>query len=199
MKRISTIVTPAAILPVSLNKVKEHCRITFDEDDQILEWYLESAVSNIEHHLQRKLITQTWKMFLDTWPTYFKILFGDLQSVTHIKYTDIDDSQETFSSDNYYVDTNSIPGRVLLKYGESWPDATLRVNNPIEIQFVTGYGDETTDIPFDIKNAILLLTQHFYENRENYLVSEFKNYSVTKIPMTADALLANYRIWDWVI
>jgi uncharacterized phiE125 gp8 family phage protein len=195
MRRVTRIVTAPATMPVTLDEVKAHGNISFSDDDTILAIYLSTAVAIAEKYLQRKIVTQTWKMWLDYWPPVIKVMFGDLQSVTSIKYTDINDVQVTVDSDTYDVDINSVPGRIRLKYGQSWPSAVLNATNPIEIQFVTGY----TTVPPDIKNAILLTTQHFYENRENYLISEIGNAAITEIPMTANALLADHRVWDWII
>lgn len=199
MRRVQKLITAPAALPVSVAEAKAHMGVTFSNDDTIIEIYLNSAIALCEQILQRKLITQTWAMFLDSWPTYIKVLFGDLQSVTHIKYTDTDDTQATFSSDYYTVDTSSVPGRVYLNNGESWPTATLRDATPIEVQFVTGYGDASTDIPSDIRGAILLTTAHFYENRENFLVSNLQSMTVEEIPWTASTLLSGHRVWDWII
>ncbi len=199
MRRVQKIVTPPASLPVTLAEVKEHMRVTFTDHDDLIGIYLNSSVALIEQILQRKLITQTWKMFLDSWPTSIKVLFGDLQSVTHIKYTDIDEAQETFAGTNYNVDINSVPGRVVLKDSVVWPTVTLNATNPIEIQFVSGYGDASTDIPPDIRGAILLTVAHFYETREHVLVSDIKLMTVEDIPWTTKTLLQNHRVWNWII
>jgi len=137
-------------------------------------------------------------MFLDYWPTQIKVLFGDLQSVTHVKYTDSDEVQATLLSSLYLTDTNSVPGRIILKDGENWPTDTLSEMNPIEVQFVTGYGATSAAIPADIRGAILLTVAHFYENREIYVVSRASTLGVSEIPWTAKALLNNHRVWDWI-
>jgi len=199
MRRVHTIVTAPATTPISVSEAKSHMNVTFSDDDTLIGIYVNSATALCEQILQRKLITQTWKMYLDHWPAYIKVLFGNLQSVTHIKYTDTDGDQETFSSDYYDVDTNSVPGRINLKYAQTWPSATLNATNPIEIQFVTGYGASSTDIPADIRNAILLTTAHFYENRENQIVSNVQSMTIEDIPWTSAALLANHRVWDWIV
>jgi len=199
MRRVAKLVTAAAKTPVTLAEVKAHCRVTFSDDDTALGIYLASAVATAEQFLQRKLITQTWKMFLDCWPSQITTLYGDLQSVTHVKYTDIDGTTATMSNTLYDVDINSVPGRIVLKYGQSWPSATLNSVNPIEVQFVTGYGAETANVPEDIRNALLILTAHFYENREQYLVSASGSFSVTEIPFSVKTLLSPYRVWEWIL
>lgn len=199
MRRVAKIVTAPTITPISVAEAKSHMGVTFSNDDTLIGIYVSSATRLCENFLQRKLITQTWKMWLDYWPSSIKVLFGDLQSVTHVKYTDDDESQETLSSSVYLVDVNSVPGRIILKKNQVWPSDTLSPMNPIEVQFVTGYGATAATVPDDIRNAVLLTTAHFYENRELYLVSKLQSLGVAEIPKTANALLQNYRVWDWIL
>jgi uncharacterized phiE125 gp8 family phage protein len=198
MRRVAAIVTPPATTAVSTSEVKAHCRVTTSDEDTLLAIYLDSATSHIEQILQRKLITQTWKMYLDYWPSQIETLFGNLQSVTHVKYTDIDGTTATLSSSLYTVDTVSVPGRIVLKNGQSWPSVTLNAVNPIEVQFVTGYGAAAA-VPQDVRNALLLTVGHLYENRENYVISERILPGVVEIPKTANALLQCHRVPRWCV
>ena len=135
------LVTAPSLYPVSLAEAKKHLRVTGTDDDALIYRYIGAAVLWVEQYLGRKLVTQTWKYYLDGFPSanYLPIPFGNLQSITHIKYTDTDGTQSTFSTDDYSTDTVSVPGRAVLDYGETWPSDTLQTNSPIEIQFVTGY------------------------------------------------------------
>lgn len=139
MKR--TIVTAPSYYPVCLDQVKKHLRIDHSNDEPFIQGLIAVATAKAEQLLRRRLITQTWKIFLDAWPSGDIVLpFGKLQSVTHVKYTDTAGDQTTWSTDEYNTDTNSDPGRITLEYGYSWPSAALHPQNPIEIQFVCGYG-----------------------------------------------------------
>jgi len=192
----TALVTAPAADPVSLAEVKTHLRVTGTDDDALITRLYAVAVASVEQTLCRKLITQTWKAYFDAWPdNQFIIPFGNLQSVTHIKYTDVDATQSTFSSSYCDVDTVSVPGRILLGYGDAWPTDTLTAVNPIEIQFVTGYGASSTNVPQDIRNAIMLLVGHYYENREMYLIGTIGN----KIPMSVEFLLNPHRVWEWCL
>jgi len=142
----TTLVTAPAYMPITLADVKAHLRVedAFTTDDSYIQSLIFQAVDEVESILNRKLITQTWKYFLDDWPDGDDIVlpYGKLQSVTHVYYTDSDGTQQTDfdENDEWTSDTDSDPGRVILKYGESWPSTTLAYENPIEIQFVCGYG-----------------------------------------------------------
>lgn len=197
IRRVEKIVTPPAAFPVTVDECKAQCRVEFVQDDAIFTRLISGCTFHIEEILQRKLITQTWKMWLDAWPEEIKILFGDLQSVTHVKYTDEDESQSTLDSADYLVDTDSVPGRILLANDTTWPTATLSTRNPIEIQFVTGYGDAASDIPQDIRDAILVTIADRYTYRETVVLNNKMN--VESLPFGIIDLLYPHRVWDWIV
>jgi uncharacterized phiE125 gp8 family phage protein len=195
-KRVQSLVLGPTETPVTLAEAKAQLRIEWVKDDTEITQKINAATLWAEQYLQRKLVTQTWKMFLDSWPAEIKILFGDLQSVTHVKYTDSDEAQSTLSSADYLVDTDSVPGRIVLKTNETWPTDTLSPKNPIEIQFVTGYGTASA-VPQDIKDAILIKISDIYTYRENYVLNNKMN--VEQLPQGTEALLYNHRVWDWIL
>ena len=122
--------------------------------------------------------------------------FPPLRSVTTIIYTDSDDADTTWDSDDYEVDTDSEPGRVILAYGETWPSTTLHPKNPIEVEYVAGYDDDgsspadyTVNIPEAIKNAIKLDIEMRYDRPNDAYMKVLQD--------TRDSLLAPYRIWSF--
>lgn len=65
----------------------------------------------------------------------------------------------------YNVDlSENSPGRVKLRSGRAWP--THRDFASFIVEFKAGYGDAATDVPDALKQAILQLLSHLYENRE---------------------------------
>jgi len=110
-----------------------------------------------------------------------------VSSVTHIKYYDDSDSATTYATSNYYVDTVSVPARIVLRNGSSWPTG-LRVANALEIRYIAGYG-ATTAVPYDIKSACLEYSAYLFEHRGDLL-----NGSRVLAPTSATQLLDPYRI-----
>lgn len=137
-----SIVTAPAYYPLVLDQAKEQLKVVGTDNDKEIQSLIPVVTDNVEQYLSRRLVTQTWKVWLDAWPSgdSIELPFGNLQSVTHVKYTETDTTENTWSTDYYSVDTDSEPGRVVLKYGQSWPTESLGPDNPIEIQFVCGYG-----------------------------------------------------------
>lgn len=168
---ITVIQTEPTVEPITTAEAKTHLRIEHSNHDTIIAGYIKAARLLIEARLHRVLVEQTWKAYYQGWPNkYFEIPYPPLQSVTHIKYTDTDDDVTTWSSDEYEVDTDSEPGRVLLAYNYTWPNASLHPKNPIEIQFVAGYDDDggspadyRANIPQNIKDAMKVQVEILYD------------------------------------
>jgi len=77
-----------------------------------------------------------------------------LQSITSCTVYDEDsNSTAVVVSSVFDVDTQSLPGRLSLQSGATWPVA-LRANNAIEIVYVAGYGDAAADVPADLRRAV---------------------------------------------
>jgi uncharacterized phiE125 gp8 family phage protein len=136
------LVTAPAAYPITLTEAKKQCEIGSETThDTYVKSLIIAATAKAEQFLHRRLVTQTWKNYLDVWPlgTSFKLPFGRLQSVSSIKYKDEDGNESTFSADDYIVDIQSEPGIIELGYQKSWPTGTLYPNNPIKIEFVCGY------------------------------------------------------------
>jgi uncharacterized phiE125 gp8 family phage protein len=155
-----------AVEPLSTAEAKDHLKITHSDDDTIIDSYVTAARLWCEAFIQRQLITATWELVLDAfWADAIPLPFPPLASVTSVQYIDTDGDSQTFSSDDYVVDTKSAPGRIYLAYNESWP-TTRQVREAVTITYVAGYGASGSDVPEEIRTAIRLLTAHYYEHRE---------------------------------
>ena len=211
--RLNIVATPS-IEPVTLEEVKDHLKETSTDNDSILTALIISARQSAEMFTGRAFITQTWQMFMnyfsrlnnssEWWdgvrerPISFLNKFSDdieipiapLQSIAHIKIYDDEDTAVTFDSSNYFVSfydgLYARNGRVTLREGSTWPTVD-RVADGIEIQFIAGYGDLTTDVPESIRQAIMQEVAFLFENRGECSVSSVNS-------ETAKSLLNPFRI-----
>ena len=117
---------------------------------------------------------------------------GPVQSVSSVTYLDSAGASQTLSP-SLYVLTGSgdRPWQVEQAYAAAWP-GTRGGPATVTARFVAGYAS-MADVPEQLRLAIMLLTSHFYENREPVNVGNI----VTPIPMTLDALIEPYRL-HWV-
>jgi uncharacterized phiE125 gp8 family phage protein len=164
------LVTAPATEPVSLDEAREHLRMLDDDvfDDVYIGALIKAARRDVEHFLQRALITQTWDLYLDELCGGQIILpYPPLQSVTSLSYKATDYGSTAVYTDwaatNYVVDTVSQPGRIALAYGIIWP-VIYREVQAVKVRFVAGYGDAES-VPEHIKQAILLKIGDLYEHR----------------------------------
>lgn len=144
--------------------MKEHLRVSVDDEDLLLDGYIAAAREWCEAYTGRALVTQTWDAWYACWPTddVFELPLPPLQSVTSVKYTLEGQAQATLSSSMYTVLTQVEPGRALLAYNQSWPSGSLAVGLPVVVRFVAGYGAA----PAAVKQAMRWLVGHMMENRE---------------------------------
>lgn len=186
--------------PVSLEELKDHCRVDLDDDDALLLSFGVMARESLEIETARQFLTATYVMALDMFPGGFMRQAGSwsywdgirvprppLQSVTSITYTDTAGATQTLATSVYGVDIYSEPGRIYLKPSQIWP-STYDVPNAVLITFVAGWTD-TTKMPQALKQAIKLWTADAYENRE---ASAEK--SLTEIPLGVRRLVWLNRI-----
>lgn len=194
---ITRLKTAPTAQPISLEQAKQHLNIVsgWTEDDDVIKSHIKTATKKVQQWLRRKLITQTWYSYYDNWPLtpYFVLPFGNLQSdpAVSIKYTDTDGGETAWDTDDYTVDTNSDPGRIVLAYNAAYPSVTLAPMNPIQIEFVCGYGDASTDVEEMILHGIKLRVDDLYNNRGDVLVGVSAQ-NLQAVP----ALLWPYRIHE---
>lgn len=169
------LVTPPTIEPVTLNEAKLALRVDIDDDDILIEFYISAARSWIEEVCRPRLamITQTWKYVADEFPSSdtLELKVCPLISVTSVTYTDENGVTSTIPSTDYVVDAINQPGRLRLKSTASWPSTTLQVVNGFAVNFTAGFGAAVAAVRPELRQAILLLVAHQYENREPIVVS----------------------------
>jgi uncharacterized phiE125 gp8 family phage protein len=165
------IITPPAIEPLTLAEAKAQCRVDIDEDNALLATLISVARDTCERIAWRAFLTQTIELWLDAWPASNSIALPrpPLQSVTKVEYYDTADAKSTLAGTVYSVDAISEPGRLWLKHDQAWPTTALREHNAVCVTYVAGWTNPV-DVPQSVRQAMLLLIGHWYENRESVLV-----------------------------
>jgi len=174
--------------PVSLSEVKAQLVIDGTADDALIAGFITDARQEIEDVTGLALVTQTWRLSLDHWPSgrgdwwdgvrqgaiadiyasgarawvsMPRYPLASIASVT-VFAEDGTDSAVTVA-DVFDVDTYQQPGRMALKRGQTWPIA-LRAINAIQIDYTAGYGNAAA-VPGPIKRAIRNMVAHMYSHR----------------------------------
>jgi uncharacterized phiE125 gp8 family phage protein len=180
-----------ATTPITLSEVKAQLRVEGPDDDVILTRIINVAVAytDAQGALGQAMITQTWAQWMGANPTQsIKLMLGPVQSVSAVKYYDVDGNLQTDSLSKYEVFGTGLTTTVQPKSGEKWPVAQDRAD-AIKIEFVVGYGDAPANVPDTVRHAMLLLVGHWYDNREVELIG-----SISKtLPFGYEPLLNIHR------
>lgn len=207
------LVTAPATEPITVAEAKAFLHVSSSAEDSLVTALIVAARRYVENYTKRALITQTWRLWLDQFPIeprtggemwdgvreepisfsyqakrFIEIPKAPVSAVSSISTFDDDDTETTYASSNYIVDTVSQLPRVVLKTGSTWP-VDLRPANAIKITFTAGYGAASA-VPDDIKQAMYLLIGHWFENRQAVLTGTIS----AEIEHSVQALLQPYRI-----
>jgi uncharacterized phiE125 gp8 family phage protein len=176
---------PAALLPT----VKDHCRVTFADDDNILKVYTSVAVAQLE-----KVWGFPMYAVSGVWLPEVPTLVADMpDGVPPYKLpTPITPASSFTSKDADGVD-NTAAFRLINKGQIELPNYLATVNGStfpagVEVALVGGYAAEA-DMPPEALGAVLQVTARLYEFRENV-----QSFSVNLMPMWLNDLLVG--LWQ---
>lgn len=149
--------------PVSLAQAQDQCSVDDAEFDMLLGIFIAAARKRAEHETGRALCTQTRELVLDAFPATCCLPGSPIQSLSSVKYIDSAGIEQTLAPEDYILDKDSEPGRLVPAYGKAWP-SIRSVPNAVRVRYVCGYG-VAADVPDDIKTWMLLAINTLFENR----------------------------------
>jgi uncharacterized phiE125 gp8 family phage protein len=160
-------VTAPATAPISLAEAKAQMRVEGGDEDSIIQRLIDAAVAfvDVQGVLGFAMITQTWAEWLGPNQSTVYLSLGPVQSVSSIKYYDIDGNLQTATLADFNI--FGTPNRITIapKTNKAWPITQTR-DDAIKIEYVIGYGSTSAAVPQTVRHALLMLVSHWYENRE---------------------------------
>lgn len=200
-------ILPPADYPITLQELKDHLRITHNDEDTVLQNTIYAATDAVEQYLNRKLITQVVAAWIDSMPPVswwsgtkqasirifqntpgwlIRLPLMPTQSVDEIRVWLENDNDEVVPTTVYRVDTVDVDlaARVALRETQFWP-FLLRNILSMRITYTVGYGDPE-DVPPLIKQGLLMWATKMYVNRGDCEQTRFK--------VDAPSVLQAYRV-----
>jgi uncharacterized phiE125 gp8 family phage protein len=164
-----------------------------DSNDAIIEAFIHAATAWVENASGRKLMQQTWTLWLDEFPAdlVIRLPFAPVSSVTHVKYTDQNGTVQTLSGPNYVTDLKSEPARLSPAYGLVWPTPRYSVPNTVEVKFVAGYGTTSASVPGALLTAAKMMVSHLYDNRGLVQIGG----AVSNVPHSIEDLINEHKFF----
>lgn len=157
---------PDADLPVAA--FRDHLQLGsgFADDgfqDAVLLPQLRAALSAVEARIGKALLEREFKLVVTAWRDLGRQVLpvAPVSSVDALTIVDLNETTETIPPAAFRLipdaHTPALEATAL-----SLP--IIPIGGTAEIEFTAGYGDWAT-VPGDLKQAVLLMATHFYENR----------------------------------
>jgi uncharacterized phiE125 gp8 family phage protein len=140
------LVTAPAVEPLTFADMQAQCRIDSDDEESIVESYIQAARVKVEDVTGRKLITQTWDVYYDAFHDPLLLPFGPLGTITSVKYQDGNNVQQTLASTIYEAAERNGRPIVRLKYNQTFP-TTIGHADDVVIRVSFGYGTAGSSVP----------------------------------------------------
>lgn len=169
---------------------RQHARVYITDEIALLDEYIEAATDYAESYQNRCLRTSTWQAVYDCFPDEFWLPNPPLQSAT-IQYLDSAGDTQTLATSIYTVDAISEPGRIALKYGQTWP-STLSQINAVTVTAIKGYTAASL-IPAKTRQAIRVLATHMFETREPIVAGSIANVPFSVLDLLDQDRFLGYR------
>lgn len=165
--------SPEVAEPVTVAEAKAHLRLDGSDDDTYIGNCITAARKWVEGQTKRAIMDQTYNYFIDCgWPYAQGGHRIDLPlnpvpaqtspSTVVITYVDTNGASQTLAQTQYQLVGRAHHSYIVPAYNVSWPSVRVQPD-AITVQFQAGDSD---NVPPELKQAILILTAHFYELRE---------------------------------
>lgn len=158
---------PLASLP--LQEFRDHLRLGrgFDDDslqDAVLESALLAAINAIEDRTAKALLRRQFRFEVASWetPAVQSLPRGPLVAIQRVALLDRAGTVTELSPGSYGLLHDTFrPG---LRAQSAFP--IVPSLGSAEILFEAGYGDQWSDVPESLAQAVFILAAHFYEARD---------------------------------
>ena len=184
------LLTAPAVEPVTLDEARAFLRVEHNDDDELIAALVAGSRIHVEAQTRRALITQSWRLARDNWPDdgRLRVVPAPLRALTAARVYDFNGNAQDVDLQAFVPDL----GASVLAVAPWAVPAPGRIVAGIELDVTVGYGDAALDVPEPLRQAIRLLTAHWYENRG--LVAAGVTTQTGVLPQTVAALLAPYRM-----
>lgn len=159
---------PSAALPV--DEMKDHLRMGsgFADDglqDGLIEAYLRAAMAAIEGRIGKMLFQRRFLWVLECWRDAEQALpVSPVSGITSLTLVDAAGGEVTVPAAAYRLVKDLHRPRLAGK-GGTLP--TIPSDGLAKVVFDAGFGPAWTDIPVDLRQAVLLLAGEYYEHRHD--------------------------------
>lgn len=190
-----SLITGPELEPLDLAQVKKHLRFSSTTEDTLLDGWVAAARQYFEDQTGRQIMTATWELWLDAFPTgRLELPKPPLLDVVSVSYLGSDGDLVAIDAADYTVmapaGALATPGWVQLPYGGLWP-TPQDVPGTARVRFRAGYGSATGDVPELVKTLLYLLVGQFHKYRADTVETRFES-ALSSLPMGVETFMRSF-------
>ena len=176
---VTSILADPGDISITLETLKAHLKVDGDDEDELIQSYLDSAIAEAESYTRRPLSESVFEAYLDSFPTKAKLdqCPVDITSI-EVTYQDENNVTQTLDPAEYFVRKVTDDEYPTIEFNGTMPKL-YDAEEVVKIAFDAGY--ET--LPPVIYNWILNRAASLYENRQAQIVSSSANYVYDYSPL----------------
>lgn len=182
------LLTPPEAEPLSVSDAKAYLRVETDDDDVLIASLIAAARSHVEALGRCALLTQNWRLVLDSWPPDGRIKpkLAPLSAVAAARVYDGAGTAHAADVESFVLDA----AQGVIAVRPCVMPQPGRVTAGIEIDVIAGFGDAGSDVPQALMQALRMLLAHWYDNRGMIAIGA----NIVVMPPSVNALIASYRM-----
>jgi uncharacterized phiE125 gp8 family phage protein len=179
------LITPASLEPVTVTELARNLRLFTGDGDYMgaesveLQALISAARADAEHYTGRFFAEQTLEAHYRDFNSGMR-LQPDLLSVGQVRYYDVDNLLQVISPELYFTSQGGV-----VFFNSTFFPAVYQRGDAVLITFTVG----AAFVEPTVKQAILLIASHWYENRE-----ASSPLQVRDVPLSYQWLLDSHRI-----
>ncbi|MEI6796613.1 MAG: head-tail connector protein [Methanomassiliicoccales archaeon] len=188
--------------PITLEEAKAHLRVDGDDEDDLIEALITASREAAERFTGRIFMSTQIEVAYNARDLTGRPLFSvvrclaiphpPLSSVERLTWYDHNSIAHIMDPEDYYLDTFSEPGRLVL-HDFAEPPTDLRERIAVVIQATVGYGETGDTVPQAIRQGMLQILGNAYADREGGSEQTATEMG-QPIPPLARRLLQPYRV-----
>jgi uncharacterized phiE125 gp8 family phage protein len=179
---------PVEALP--LGALRDHLRLGsgFADDalqDGVIEECLRAAMAAVEARTGKALMARVWRWSVTAWRDLGRQVLpvAPVSAVTGFAIRDMNGVAAEVEAGRWRLEPD-LHRPTVVAMGLVLP--TIPVGGAAEITFAGGFGPEWTDLPADLRQAVMLLAAHYYEHRHEVAMAG-------GLPQGVAAMIERYR------
>jgi uncharacterized phiE125 gp8 family phage protein len=165
------------VVAITLSEAKLHCRVDINDDDALIAQLINAAVNHVEQITGWVTTSQLYTKLIKKIPEIIRLPLWPVTAITAIEV--IGATTQNVASD-FDIDLTERPAKVI-PLSKSFSVAT---GETLLIAYTAG----EADIPDGMRQAVLMLVAHWYENREAIVVGTISS----EVSLGVNQLLSPY-------